>query len=131
MVHPRIVIGVPSEITQVEKRARHGFRLSRPKPAKYTCEQPMVAAYRSGLPITEPQRQHGRADGFERNAREPSPRLNRSLPSTELYCRSEIMMASSACVAAIAYGRVHDAQGDYSNAVVPPPISTTMLPLGR
>ncbi len=29
MVHPRIVIGVPSEITQVEKRAVDGFGLSR------------------------------------------------------------------------------------------------------
>jgi len=36
LVHPRIVIGVPSEITQVEKRAVMDSALSRQKPAKCT-----------------------------------------------------------------------------------------------
>ena len=51
LVHPRIVIGVPSEITQVEKRAV----IDRAKASEvFLVEQAMVAAIGAGLPITEP-----------------------------------------------------------------------------
>ncbi|MBV9295449.1 MAG: rod shape-determining protein [Acidobacteriaceae bacterium] len=54
LVHPRIVIGVPSEITQVEKRAV-SESASRAKASEvYLVEQAMMAAIGSGLPITEP-----------------------------------------------------------------------------
>src|ERR1700690_1223497 len=54
LVHPRIVIGVPSEITQVEKRAVEDSA-SRAKASEvYLVEQAMVAAIGAGLPITEP-----------------------------------------------------------------------------
>jgi rod shape-determining protein MreB and related proteins len=54
LVHPRIVIGVPSEITQVEKRAviDSAFRAKASDVA--LVEQAMVAAIGAGLPITEP-----------------------------------------------------------------------------
>src|SRR5437016_12374304 len=54
LVHPRIVIGVPSEITQVEKRAVMDSAY-RAKPSEvHLVEQAMVAAIGAGLPITEP-----------------------------------------------------------------------------
>ena len=54
LVRPRIVIGVPSEITQVEKRA---VRDSAERPGAsevFLVEQAMMAAIGAGLPITEP-----------------------------------------------------------------------------
>src|SRR5438309_7970270 len=54
LVHPRIVISVPSEITQVEKRAvtDAGYRA---KAAEvHLVEQAMMAAIGAGLPVTEP-----------------------------------------------------------------------------
>ncbi|TDI12132.1 MAG: rod shape-determining protein [Acidobacteria bacterium] len=53
-VRPRIVIGIPSGITQVEKRAvkDSGYRAKATK--VYLVEQSMVAAIGSGLPIAEP-----------------------------------------------------------------------------
>src|SRR5262249_62133469 len=54
LVHPRIVIGVPSEITQVEKRAGMGSAYRRKASAVHLVEQAMVAAIGAGLPITEP-----------------------------------------------------------------------------
>src|SRR6476659_2553538 len=54
LVHPRIVIGVPSEITQGEKRAVMDSA-SRAKASEvHLVEQAMVAAIGAGLPITEP-----------------------------------------------------------------------------
>ena len=53
-VHPRIVIGVPSEITQVEKRAVKESAESAGAREIYLIEEPMAAAIGSGLPITEP-----------------------------------------------------------------------------
>ena len=54
LVHPRIVIGVPSEITQVEKRAviASAYRAK----ASEVClvEQALVAAIGAGLPVSEP-----------------------------------------------------------------------------
>ncbi len=54
MVHPRIVIGVPSEITQVEKRAVMDSAYRAKASEVYLVEQAMVAAIGAGLPITEP-----------------------------------------------------------------------------
>jgi rod shape-determining protein MreB len=54
MVHPRIVIGVPSEITPVERRAvldaAHGAKASE------VCmvQQPVMAAVGAGMPVGEP-----------------------------------------------------------------------------
>src|SRR6059036_168267 len=54
LVHPRIVIGVPSEITQVERRAVRDSAYRAKASEVYLVEQAMVAAIGSGLPITEP-----------------------------------------------------------------------------
>jgi len=54
LVHPRIVIGVPSEITQVEKRAVIDSAYRAKASEVYLVEQAMVAAIGAGLPITEP-----------------------------------------------------------------------------
>jgi rod shape-determining protein MreB len=50
---PRLVIGVPSEITQVEKRAVRdsGFRVKASE--VHLVEEPMAAAIGAGLPVTE------------------------------------------------------------------------------
>jgi rod shape-determining protein MreB len=54
LVRPRIIIGVPSGITQVEKRAvRESGELVGAR-AVYLIEEPMAAALGAGLPITEP-----------------------------------------------------------------------------
>jgi rod shape-determining protein MreB len=53
-VHPRIVIGVPSEITQVEKRAVMDSAYRAKASEVHLVEQAMVAAIGAGLPITEP-----------------------------------------------------------------------------
>ena len=54
LVHPRIIIGVPSEITQVEKRAVEDSAYRAKASEVYLVEQAMVAAIGAGLPITEP-----------------------------------------------------------------------------
>ncbi|HEY6342876.1 MAG TPA: rod shape-determining protein [Bryobacteraceae bacterium] len=54
LVHPRIIIGVPSEITQVEKRAVVDSAYHAKASEVYLVEQAMVAAIGAGLPITEP-----------------------------------------------------------------------------
>jgi len=53
-VHPRIVIGVPSEITQVEKRAVQDSAFRAKASEVFLVEQAMMAAIGAGLPITEP-----------------------------------------------------------------------------
>ena len=53
-VHPRIVIGVPSEITQVEKRAVRDSAMRAGASEVFLVEQAMMAAIGAGLPITEP-----------------------------------------------------------------------------
>jgi rod shape-determining protein MreB len=53
-VNPRIVIGVPSEITQVEKRAVMDSAYRAKASEVHLVEQAMVAAIGAGLPITEP-----------------------------------------------------------------------------
>ncbi|MCU0244943.1 MAG: rod shape-determining protein [Bryobacter sp.] len=54
LVHPRIVIGVPSEITQVEKRAVIDSAYRAKASEVHLVEQAMMAAIGAGLPITEP-----------------------------------------------------------------------------
>jgi len=53
-VRPRIVIGVPSQITQVEKRAVRDSALKARATEVFLVEQSMMAAIGAGLPITEP-----------------------------------------------------------------------------
>src|SRR5512144_3156384 len=53
-VSPRVVIGIPSEITQVEKRAVEDSAYRAKASEVYLVEQAMVAAIGAGLPITEP-----------------------------------------------------------------------------
>jgi rod shape-determining protein MreB len=53
-VHPRIVIGVPGEITQVEKRAVRDSAQKAGAAEVYLVEQAVMAAIGAGLPITEP-----------------------------------------------------------------------------
>ena len=54
LVRPRILIGVPSEITPVEKRAVQDSAYRAKASEVHLVEQAMVAAIGSGLPITEP-----------------------------------------------------------------------------
>jgi rod shape-determining protein MreB len=54
LVHPRIVIGVPSEITQVEKRAVIDSARRAKASEVYLVEQALAAAIGAGLPVTEP-----------------------------------------------------------------------------
>src|SRR6201746_1174200 len=54
LVHPRLIIGVPSEITQVEKRAVMDSAYRAKASEVFLVEQAMVAAIGAGLPITEP-----------------------------------------------------------------------------
>lgn len=54
LVHPRIVIGVPSEITPVENRAVIDSAYRAHASEVHLVEQAMVAAIGAGLPITEP-----------------------------------------------------------------------------
>src|SRR5437762_13436342 len=53
-VHPRIVIGVPSEITQVNKRAVQDSAMRAKASEIVLVEQAMMATIGAGLPITEP-----------------------------------------------------------------------------
>src|SRR5438132_2721573 len=54
LVRPRIVIGVPSGITQVEKRAVCDSAMQAGAREVYLIEEPMAAAIGAGLPIQEP-----------------------------------------------------------------------------
>lgn len=54
LVRPRIVIGVPAEITEVEKRAVVDSAYRAGASEVSLVEQPMMAAIGAGLPISEP-----------------------------------------------------------------------------
>jgi rod shape-determining protein MreB and related proteins len=53
-VRPRVVVGVPSEITEVEKRAVIESALRANASEVHLVNQAMVAALGAGLPVTEP-----------------------------------------------------------------------------
>lgn len=54
LIRPRIIIAVPSGITQVEKRAVTESAQSAGAREVFLIEEPMAAAIGAGLPITEP-----------------------------------------------------------------------------
>lgn len=54
LVHPRVVVSVPSGITQVEKRAVRDSAMQAGAREVYLIEEPMAAAIGAGLPIREP-----------------------------------------------------------------------------
>lgn len=51
---PRVAVGVPSGVTEVEKRAVHDACLNAGARAAYLVEEPMAAAIGAGLPVMEP-----------------------------------------------------------------------------
>src|ERR1700755_424489 len=53
-VSPRVVIGIPSEITQVERRAVEDSAYRAKASEVYLVEEAMAAAIGAGMPITEP-----------------------------------------------------------------------------
>jgi rod shape-determining protein MreB len=54
LVRPRVIVSVPSGITEVEKRAVRDSALAAAAREVYLIEEPMAAAIGAGLPITEP-----------------------------------------------------------------------------
>ncbi len=53
-VRPRVVVGVPSGVTEVEKRAVIDATLQAGAREAYLIEEPMAAAIGAGLPVQEP-----------------------------------------------------------------------------
>ncbi len=51
---PRVIVGIPSGVTEVEKRAVHEAALQAGAREAYMIEEPMAAAIGSGQPIQEP-----------------------------------------------------------------------------
>lgn len=51
---PRVVIGIPSGVTGVERRAVHDAAVNAGAREAWLIEEPMAAAIGAGLPITEP-----------------------------------------------------------------------------
>src|SRR5260370_16657563 len=56
LVHPRIVMGIPSETTDVERRAVLDAAYRAKASEVHLVDQAMVAAIGPGLPVTEPTR---------------------------------------------------------------------------
>lgn len=54
IVHPRIVIGIPSGVTGVERRAVKEAALQAGAREVYLIEEPVAAAIGAGLPVAEP-----------------------------------------------------------------------------
>ncbi len=51
---PRVVVGIPSGVTEVERRAVHDASLNAGARECYLIEEPMAAAIGAGLPVMEP-----------------------------------------------------------------------------
>lgn len=51
---PRVVVGVPSGVTEVERRAARDATLNAKAREAYAVEEPMAAAIGAGLPVEEP-----------------------------------------------------------------------------
>jgi len=51
---PRVVVGIPSGVTEVEKRAVHDAALSAGARSAFLVEEPMAAAIGAGLQVMEP-----------------------------------------------------------------------------
>ena len=54
LVRPRIIVSIPSDVTQVERRAVRETVESAGAREIYLIEEPMAAAIGAGLPVTEP-----------------------------------------------------------------------------
>lgn len=54
LVHPAVVIGIPSGVTEVERRAVRDAVLRVGAREVYLIEEPMAAAIGAGLPVSEP-----------------------------------------------------------------------------
>jgi len=55
IIRPRVVIGIPSGVTEVEQKAVQDAALSAGARKAYLIEEPMAAAIGLGLPIDQPQ----------------------------------------------------------------------------
>ena len=53
-VRPRVIVGVPAEITEVERRAVRESTLRAKASEVFLVDEPVAAAIGAGLPITEP-----------------------------------------------------------------------------
>ncbi len=53
LAQPRVVVGVPNGVTEVEKRAVHDAALSAGARSCFLIEEPLAAAIGCGLPVTE------------------------------------------------------------------------------
>ncbi len=51
---PRVVVGIPSGVTEVEKRAAKDAAIAAGAREAYTIEEPMAAGVGAGLPVNEP-----------------------------------------------------------------------------
>lgn len=54
LTRPRVVVGIPSGVTEVEKRAAHDAILNGGAREAHLIEEPVAAAIGAGLPIGEP-----------------------------------------------------------------------------
>ena len=53
LAQPRVVVGIPSGVTEVEKRAVHDAALNAGARTCYLIEEPMAAAIGAGLPVMD------------------------------------------------------------------------------
>jgi rod shape-determining protein MreB len=54
LVHPTVVVGIPSGVTEVERRAVFEATMKAGAGGSYLIEEPMAAAIGAGLPVSEP-----------------------------------------------------------------------------